>query len=90
VLLPPNGDSAVVEFELQGDADEMLRVEVFHPDTVEDVTPKVVEGFFEVFGNRRSPKTSPSKPSGTASRRDCYEARFRTRAATAPVCVAPG
>ena len=56
VLVPPNGDSAVVEFELEGETDEMLRVEVFHPDGVEDVTPKVVEGFFEVFRNRRLPK----------------------------------
>jgi hypothetical protein len=56
ILLPPNGESAVVEFELEGEADEMLRVEVFHPDAVEDVQPKIVEGFFEVFRNRRLPK----------------------------------
>lgn len=64
VLLPPNGDSAVIEFELEGEADEMLRVEVFHPDATEEVTPTIVEGFFEVFRNRRVPKpkgaTTPS------------------------------
>lgn len=66
VLLPPNGDSAVVEFELIGETDEMLRVEVFHPDAAEDVTPTVVEGFFEVFRDRRLPPppgvSPPSAP----------------------------
>jgi hypothetical protein len=62
VLLPPNGDSAVVEFELAGDTDEMLRVEVFHPDALEDVTPKVVEGFFEVFRDRRLPPLPVDAP----------------------------
>ena len=42
--LPPNGESAVVEFELEGETDERLRVEVYHPDAVEDVAAKVVEG----------------------------------------------
>jgi hypothetical protein len=60
VLLAPNGESTVVEFELEGEADEMLRVEVFHPDAVEDVTPKVVEGFFEVFRNRRLASVPPA------------------------------
>jgi hypothetical protein len=62
ILLPPNGESAVVEFELEGETDEMLRVEVFHPDAVEDVEPKMVEGFFEVFRNRRLPKPSGQTP----------------------------
>jgi hypothetical protein len=53
-----------VEFELAGDTDEMLRVEVFHPDAAEDVTPKVVEGFFEVFRDRRlSPAPVDAPPS---------------------------
>jgi hypothetical protein len=66
ILLPPNGESTVVEFELEGQTDQMLRVEVFHPDAVEDVEPKVVEGFFEVFRNRRSPKAREVEPSPVA------------------------
>ena len=66
ILLPPNGESTVVEFELEGPTDEMLRVEVFHPDAVEDVEPKVVEGFFEVFRNRRSQKARDVEPSPVA------------------------
>jgi len=56
VLVPPNRDEAVVEFELEGQTDEKVRVEVYHPDAVEDVTPKVVEGFFDAARSRRLPK----------------------------------
>jgi hypothetical protein len=53
ILVPPNRDEAVIEFELEGDEDGKVRVEVYHPDAVEDVTSKVVEGFFDVARNRR-------------------------------------
>lgn len=66
ISLPPNGESAVVEFELEGETDEMLRVEVFHPDAVEDVEPKVVEGFFEVFRNRRLAKAGEDETPSVA------------------------
>ncbi|MBK8937960.1 MAG: BREX-6 system phosphatase PglZ [Polyangiaceae bacterium] len=61
VLVPPGGEEALIELELEGTADEHVRVEVFHPDGVEDVTAKVVEGFFEVQRDRRAPK-APSVP----------------------------
>lgn len=61
-LVPPNRDEALIEFELEGAVDEMVRVEVFHPDAVADVTPKVVEGFFEVGRNRRLRKSSDVPP----------------------------
>ncbi len=63
ILVPPNRDQAVVEFELEGEFDEKVRVEVFHPDAAEDVTPKVVEGFFDVARNRRlrRPRTGESQ-----------------------------
>ncbi|WP_437310917.1 BREX-6 system phosphatase PglZ [Sorangium sp. So ce388] len=56
VLVPPNRDEAVVEFELEGQTDEKVRVEVYHPDAVEEVAPKMVEGFFDVARSRHLPK----------------------------------
>ncbi|WP_437553169.1 BREX-6 system phosphatase PglZ [Sorangium sp. So ce367] len=56
VLVPPNRDEAIVEFELEGQTDEKVRIEVYHPDAVEEVTSKVVEGFFDVARSRHLPK----------------------------------
>lgn len=56
VLVPPNRDEALVEFELEAEADDKVRVEIFHPDETEQVTSKVVEGFFDVARNRRVPR----------------------------------
>lgn len=52
--VPPNRDEALVEFELEGDIDEKVQVEIFHPDEVEDVKSKLVEGFFDVRRERRT------------------------------------
>ena len=57
VQIPPNRDEARIEFELEGMTDDKVRVEIFHPDAVEEVTSKVVEGFFDVGRNRRLGKT---------------------------------
>ena len=53
IQVPPNRDEAIVEFELEGEFNEKVRVEIFHPDAAEDVTSKIVEGFFDVSRNRR-------------------------------------
>lgn len=53
ILLPPNKDAALIEFELEGKIDEKVRVEVYHPDAREEVTPKLVDGFFDVARDRR-------------------------------------
>jgi len=63
VLVPPNRDEALVEFEIEATADEKVRVEIYHPDAREDVTPKVVEGFFDAARNRRLPKPPASRSS---------------------------
>lgn len=70
ILVPPNRDEAIVEFELEGEEAGKARVEVFHPDAVEDVTPKLVEGFFDVGRNRRAPRPSdsPAAPQASAAR----------------------
>lgn len=69
VLVPPNRDEALIEFELEALADEKVRVEIYHPDAREDVTPKVVDGFFDAGRNRRIPKppaAGSSPPSAPA------------------------
>lgn len=67
--VPPNRDEVLVEFELEGEADEKVRVEIFHPDELEDVTSKVVEGFFDVQRNRRSAKARSIEPGARRSSR---------------------
>ena len=64
ILVAPNKEEAVVEFELEGQIDEKVRVEVFHPDAVEEVTSKVVEGFFEVLRDRRLGKPRDASGAG--------------------------
>jgi hypothetical protein len=67
VLVPPNRDEVLVEFELAGQVDERVRIEVFHPEAIEDVTPKVVEGFFDVARSRgRSKRSEPPAAPGTS------------------------
>jgi hypothetical protein len=62
VLVPPNRGEAIIEFEIEGAVDDRVRVEVFHPDATADVTPKIVEGFFEVARDRRLRKPSDAPP----------------------------
>jgi hypothetical protein len=58
--IPPNRDEALVEFELEGEIDEKVQVEIFHPDEVEDVKSNLVEGFFDVRRQRRAkPRSIP-------------------------------
>lgn len=64
VSVPPNQEEALVEFELEGAIDEKVRVELFHPDGVEEVAPKLVEGFFDVARSRRLGKASKSPSAG--------------------------
>ncbi len=61
LLLVPEKDEALVEFEVTGgELDEKVRVEVFHAEALEDVTPKTVDGFFDVGRDRRLGKLKPS------------------------------
>lgn len=89
ISLPPNGESAVIEFELEGETDERLRVEVYHPDAVEDVAAKVVEGFFEVFRNRRLPKAKDTETPPAATAAAATETPRSPTPAPAAVPVAP-
>jgi hypothetical protein len=51
--VPPNQGETRLEFELEGQLDAKVRVEIFHPEGKEDVSPKLVEGFFDVAKVRR-------------------------------------
>ena len=62
VMVPLGRDEALIEFELEGLSDDRVRVEIYHPDATEQVTPKTVEGFFDVARNRRIPKPSDDVP----------------------------
>jgi hypothetical protein len=54
LLVTPEKEEALVEFEVTGgEVDEKVRVEVFHPDGLEEVTPVIVDGFFDVGRDRR-------------------------------------
>ena len=66
IIVPPNRDESVIEFELEGVIDEKVRIEVYHPDAAEDVAPKIVEGFFDSVRNRRLGRSAPP-PAVTAA-----------------------
>jgi hypothetical protein len=66
IMIPPSADAATVVFSLEGETDEMVRVEVYHPDATEKVTPKVVEGWFHMHRNR---KLGPPKEGAPVSSR---------------------
>jgi hypothetical protein len=67
LLLVPETDEALVEFEVTGgEIDEKVRVEVFHAEALEEVTPKIVEGFFDVGRDRRLGKVKPGSVPPTA------------------------
>jgi hypothetical protein len=83
--IPPNRDEALVEFELEGEVDEKVQVEIFHPDEVEDVRSKLVEGFFDVRRQRRAkPRSVPPE-----ARRSVTPPPSRRSAAVPRVEAAP-
>lgn len=60
LLLVPEKDEALVEFEITGgEVDEKVCVEVFHAAGVEEVSHKIVDGFFDVGRDRRLGKLKP-------------------------------
>jgi len=60
LVLIPEKDEALVEFEVTGgEIDEKVRIEVFHADAIEEVTHKIVDGFFDVGRDRRLGKLKP-------------------------------
>ena len=62
VLVQPNRGEVIVEFEIEGAVDDRVRVEVYHPEGAAEVTPKIVEGFFDVGKSRRPRMPSDLPP----------------------------
>jgi uncharacterized protein (UPF0262 family) len=60
--LPVDAEWVEVFFNLEGPEDERARVEVFHPDGIEQITACVVEGWFDVEGKERRPTIEPPAP----------------------------
>lgn len=67
ILVPPAADAATVVFRIEGETDEKVRIEVYHPDGTEKVTPKTVEGWW--FDMHRSRKLGPVKEGAPHSSR---------------------
>ena len=60
--IPPGSEAATVIFSIEGDADEKVRIQVYHPDATEKVTPTVVEGWFSMHRSRRPGKVDGESP----------------------------
>src|SRR5690606_20690027 len=56
VHIAPGADAITVTFGLEGEMDEKVRVEVYHPDATERVEPAIVTGWFAMHRNRRTNK----------------------------------
>jgi hypothetical protein len=62
IMVPPSADAATVVFSIEGESDEKVRIEVYHPDGTEKVTPKIVDGWFSMHRNRKLGRPSDSPP----------------------------
>lgn len=51
IRLAVEADSVEVLFDLKGQRDERVRIQVFHPDQVEDVEPTISSAYFNVSGS---------------------------------------
>jgi hypothetical protein len=69
LLLKVEGDWAEVFFDLKGDRDERVRVEVFHPDAIEDIDPITLPAYFNVSGSSVG-ETTPTKETATEAVRE--------------------
>lgn len=62
IMVPPSADAATVVFSIEGETDEKVRIEVYHPDATEKVTAKIVEGWFNMHRNRKLGKPKEGAP----------------------------
>lgn len=62
ILVPPSADAATVVFSIEGETEEKVRVEVYHPDATEKIVPTIVEGWFNMRRNRRLGKPIEGMP----------------------------
>lgn len=60
--LPADADWSKLFFSLEGPASERVRIEVYHPENRENVTPARPEDWFEVDHRRGAPSSQPTAP----------------------------
>ncbi|MCU0565449.1 MAG: BREX-6 system phosphatase PglZ [Oculatellaceae cyanobacterium Prado106] len=59
IRVEPDKDWIEILFDLKGTRDERVRIEVYHPDGVEDVDPTSPTDYFQVSGSRKIEAESP-------------------------------
>src|SRR5690606_14842973 len=59
VLVPPGADPSTVVFTIEGEFDEKVRVEVYHPDAIEKVSSAIVDGWFSMHRPQRLGRVKP-------------------------------
>lgn len=93
LAVPPNKEEAAIEFMLEGPDPGKVRIEVYHPDGQEEVTPKTVEEFFEVVRDPRRGKApgagSVPPAAGPAPATEDSARAPTTAAAATPTTTAP-
>lgn len=84
IQLKKDQDWAEVFFDLLGPTDERVKVEVFHPDGIEQVTPTSPSSFFNVSGRapaEASPAAAAESAPDTAPSADDWEAAIENEGA---------
>ena len=68
--LQANETWAEVLFDLKGNKDERVRIEIFHPDKIAEIEPLILTSYFNVSGASSVEDTSASEPAPSVSNSD--------------------
>jgi hypothetical protein len=68
-----DGDAVEILFDLKGQRDERVRVEVYHPDETEKVEPTTLSTFFNVAGSLRVEPLNPVQDSSSGDWQDSFD-----------------
>lgn len=60
--IPVTGEWVEVVFDLRGQRDERVRIEIFHPDGIEDVEATIPQEYFNVSGSLKTEVTTTQAP----------------------------
>ncbi len=66
-------EPAEILFDLSGPRDERVRLEVFHPDKVENIAPEIVNAYFNVSGAAGDPAARAADAPSDQAWRDNFE-----------------
>jgi hypothetical protein len=73
IQIPVGGDWIEVLFDLKGQGDERNRIEVFHPDNIEDVEPLIPQTYFNVSGSLQNASSPVTESSRVTNWQDSFE-----------------